>query len=253
MQARRGVAIGATTMAAALGISAAAFFLLRPETPTLALTFDESGEGGSVSATVGGTASTEVTVSALTTGDGRLSVTTGRSGEGNALDVAAEDGNAVLAVIPATGDTLAPGTEDFSFSVDIRSRGGWEDGANVLQRGLADDAGQYKLQIDGGQPSCTISGTDGRVQVASDRELSEGLWYRLQCDRTDQVVTLMVTRLEDGAEWVTSDTGATGDVRTKLDDTPLSIAAKLTPTGQLANWQPDQFTGAIDNVILRIE
>lgn len=232
----------ASTIIGALAISATA------TGRALDLRFDSASALTSAS----GSAAASVAVSVVSAGGGRITTVAGRAGQGNALAFPEGSGNAILALTPASGSALAPGTANFSFGADVRPAGRWSDGDNVVQRGLADDRGQYKLQIDAGRAWCVVKGSSGTVSVMSSLQLTKGVWYRLDCARDTSGVTLRVTRIDTGATTTTRKAGATGDVRTSLTRAPLSVGGKLTKEGKLATWQPDQFHGLIDNVTLQI-
>jgi hypothetical protein len=152
------------------------------------------------------------------------------------------------------GDVLSPGLRAFSFGVDVATDAGGDTDDNVVQRGLSDDLGQYKIELDRGLFTCTVKGADGRVTARlSEPRPEAGVWYRIHCRREGGTVDLKVTRLDTGEVATTTSTGSIGEVRTADPTAPLSIGGKLTQVGAIAAWAPDQFDGALDNVWLRID
>lgn len=220
---------------------------------TLELRFDWPSSGAVTTQrppAAGGSAARSVTLSVLTADGGSIQSVKSRSGHGRALGLPTT-GNAILAVTPRAG-ALTPSGADFRFGADVNPTGDWTAGANVVQRGFADDRGQYKLEVDGGRASCSIKGTSGRVTVYGSRPLTAGDWYRLECSRTSAAVTLRIVRLASGQTWTSQKAGKTGAVETASPSTALAIGGKVTPGGRIASWQPDQFRGAIDNVSVQI-
>jgi hypothetical protein len=167
---------------------------------------------------------------------------------------------AVLRVDPGMGSSplLEPGDADFQLGLDVllphpAVRSDTDNGDNLVQRGLFGDEGQLKLQIDGGQPSCRVAGDEGVVTVEADTALTSGTWFRLRCQRTRGRVTLYVGRIDptgmvtSWSHW--SEEGATGRI-TFGDPAPLiSIGGKLSPQGGVVPDAPDQFSGALSQVV----
>lgn len=245
------MALTATCVAAALLVTGSA--ARAAAGPVIELRFDWPTSGAVTTGrtpAVGGSAAENVTVGVVSAGGGGLQSVRSRSGHGYALGFSAT-GNAILSLTPKTAQ-LTPGTASFRFAADVLASGDWSQGSNVIQRGLADDRGQYKLQLDGGRPSCSIKGTGGTVTVYASKSVAAGSWHRLECSRVGSTVTLTVVRLSDSQTATYSKTGNTGSVSTASTSTPLSIGGKLTPKGNLATWQPDQFRGSIDNVVVTI-
>lgn len=167
-------------------------------------------------------------------------------------------GLATVAVVDRDGeDDLAPGTRTFrfgaEFAVDEKSSGSPVDnGDNLVQRGLYDAVGQYKLQLDGDVTSCRVKGAEGEVEVAIDQDVTPGEWYRATCTRYDSRVELELVRLSDGESWTESVNGKTGDVAAESRDVPFSVGGKLDWRGELMAKDSDQFNGLIDEVFLDI-
>ncbi len=196
----------------------------------------------------------------LASGDSRL-------GQGKAVRTPSftERGpKAVLAVTAKYADPLSPGWRDFVFGADLQLDGAptmskmpesTDNGDNVVQRGLFNQVGQYKIQVDDRRPMCRVQGTVGAVSVTADTTLAAGSWYRVTCNRSKATLTLTVTQFAstgqavDVDQWV--EHGAMGSVRSTDRATPLSIGGKLTDAQVIAE-EADQFNGLIDNVSLRI-
>lgn len=159
---------------------------------------------------------------------------------------------AVLVVHPGD-EGLDPGDSGFvfgaSFNLDARSEGTTSDnGNNLVQRGNYEGPAQFKLQVDGGKPSCRVLGEDGEVQVQGSTAVTPGAWYAVTCRRTNSEVILRLEPLAGGQpeEWRKS--GPTG--RLDFDDVPLTIGGKTDPEG-VALSASDEFNGAVDNVFYR--
>ncbi len=199
------------------------------------------------------------TVRGIGVGGGELKVVPSH-GQGSAVEFPAyadaEDAAGLVLIVSAAGDRLPdPGERTFSFGADVRLSGeaasAQDNGDNVLQRGLASDPTQYKLQVDRGVPSCVVAGAAGRVLVKG-QKLVVGSWYSLVCERDGAQVTLTATLLEDGSEpFVATQGGETGAVSFEADR-PVSIGRKVTVEGEPVLKQPDQFNGALDSVWIAV-
>lgn len=178
-------------------------------------------------------------------------------------------------IVTASTDHLPnPGNADFSFGADVRldpwpaSRSTatarqssapttdpgseiGDNGDNVIQRGLASEPTQFKLQADNGRPSCSVTGSAGSVEVKG-VALEHGVWYRLRCDRTGDALRLTVSDLRSGVAASYEADGSVGSIDF-APETPLSIGHKVTPEGRLFRSQPDQFNGTMDAVWIDID
>lgn len=227
----------------------------------LGLDFDDLVVGQQVTGTVNrGTA--EVRIAVVTNHGGHLDGTADLDGRrGVRTPAFVPEGpvpGAALVVRPVLGqsDPLDPGLRDFEVSIDFESdvpTAGQprDDGDNLVQRGRYGQAGQFKLQIDHGRPSCRMAGTGGEVLVAADDVVEPQQWYRLTCIRAAHAVTLVLDELgsdEPPQQWhVAQDPG---DI--SFSGAPLSIAAKVTDAGRLDPGSVDQFHGTIDRVLVDI-
>ncbi|OLT41873.1 hypothetical protein BJF86_02370 [Serinicoccus sp. CNJ-927] len=160
----------------------------------------------------------------------------------------------------STGDPLAPRSRDFAFgamfTVDETSTGSAVDnGNNIIQRGLASDPSQYKLELDRQRPMCRVAGSAGAVVVRSDVAVSPHKWYKAECARSGDRVTLTVSEIVAGGDLrttVNSRTGRTGEVALPKTWTPLSIGGKLAANGAVIRSSTDQFNGVISDPFLDI-
>ena len=162
---------------------------------------------------------------------------------------------AVLRMNPDSGYALAPGSSDFQygavFRLDARSAGrSIDNGNNLLQRGLYSSPAQFKLQVDGGYPSCSVRGSAGRAYVRSGLKIAADRWYRAACTRVGSRVTVSV-RPYGGATTVSrSVTHSSGSLSFK-SSMPTSIGGKLTASGAVVSSATDQFNGAFANAWVR--
>lgn len=228
----------------------------------LGLAFDQVVvPGDMVPGTVNsGTARVDITV--VTQGGGRLTWTPGRAG-GSAIRTPAYAAEGVVPAAalvvrtdPSAPDPLDPGTGDFLVAVDFRADAATagrpeDDGDNLVQRGRYGQPAQLKLQLDHGAPSCRLAGTLGEVLVEDPGPVTPERWYRLTCSRTGPTVRMRLVDLDGGAapqEWsVDGDPGAIS-----FDHAPLSIGAKVSDRGRIAQGSTDQFHGTIDRVVLDV-
>lgn len=152
------------------------------------------------------------------------------------------------------GEVLAPNGAPFRFGIDFRPSRMPSSGANLMQRGLFGSAGQYKLQIDDGIPSCRVSGATGEVLVKADVSVSVDTWYRAICERDDGLVTLRLGVFAQGAiewsEW--RGEGLTGPIDAGEPAFPMAIGGKLNAKGGLVIPAEDQFAGVVDNIFFEV-
>lgn len=167
---------------------------------------------------------------------------------------AAQAGFSVVDVDGA--DDLNPGKRTFRFGADFALDAVGQvsiddNGNNLIQRGLADNRNQYKLQVDGIHPSCRIKGNAGAITVSSRAVVVPGTWYRAWCERDGNRVTLQVTRLSDGYTWTRSVYRNTGEV-TLSAQTPLTVGVKMSSPTTIAPPSADQFNGTVDEAFLQV-
>lgn len=143
-----------------------------------------------------------------------------------------------------------PGPRDFAFGAEVLmysdEASEQDNGDNVMQRGLAADSSQYKLQVDHGVPSCVVAGSDGRLFVKGPR-LQVDVWYALKCARIGDQLVITITNQSDESVVAKAVGGPIGSVSLE-PDRPLSIGRKVTAWGEPVVNQPDQFNGALDSV-----
>ncbi len=228
-------------------------------TTVLQLDFDDGVVGETMTpVTSGGTA--RVSAEVVTTGSGSAVATNVPDGVGLRLPAFAEGRQdfAVVRVLPAGDDTsLDPGSRDFGFGADVLLddvTGGApsDNGDNLLQRGLFDDGGQFKIQLDHGRPSCRLAGTDGDLLVTLDQPLGAEEWHRIWCTRTGDELRLSVSAVTPaglGAERVATASGPLGSIDL-APTTPLSVGGKLAADGQIVVSSSDQLNGIVDRVVV---
>jgi hypothetical protein len=152
-------------------------------------------------------------------------------------------GRAMLEIPHAAA--LNPGSADFTVSAMVRLTSAQASpGANIVQKGLfATAGGQWKLQIDGGVPSCRIAGTRAGAAVSAlvsaDVSIADAGWTFVQCKRRGSVLSITVGN------------------RTPVpagDDATMEISntSKVTVGAKGTGSSNDQFHGALDNVVLSI-
>ena len=165
---------------------------------------------------------------------------------GGGLDAVGHgDGTAVrfpgsgTAVIEVPHDaSLNPGRSDFTISATVRLPAGKvKSGANLIQKGSF-DSGQWKLQVDGGIPTCRLNGRTeeraARAEVVAGDSIADGEWTTLRCIREGSRLRLTVDGEEvDSAGSADLDIGSTE---------PLTIGGKHT------GGDNDQFRGDLDDV-----
>ena len=202
---------------------------------------------------VGG--STTVNISVAKLSGGNLKVVSGPDGSRpRAVQFPSYVGSgtyprAVLRLNPVAGDALAPGSSDFEygavFRLNAKSSGrSIDNGNNLLQRGLYSGPAQFKLQVDGGYPSCSVRGSAGRAYVKSGVKVAADRWYRAACSRSGSRVTVSVTPYGGATTVSRSVTHSSGTLSFK-SSLPTSIGGKLTSTGAVVSSSTDQFNGAV--------
>ncbi|HET7735749.1 MAG TPA: hypothetical protein VFK52_07225 [Nocardioidaceae bacterium] len=168
---------------------------------------------------------------------------------------------AIVRVVNTSGrDQLSPGNADFRFGADFlidrKSAGATADnGDNLVQRGLSSDPVMFKLEIDRDRPTCLVRGRDGVVVVRTADFIQPGWWYRADCHRTEDAVTLTLTEFApDGSvtTTVTSSRGRTGPLDVVGTATPLSVGGKLARNGGPIESATDQFNGRAASAYLVI-
>ena len=215
------------------------------------------------------TGSAQLKGSVLEHNGGIIRASTGRPGQGRGVSTPAFDGSsdapraAIRITNPTDVDRLNPGVRGFSYGVDFMldahssEVGSTDEGDNLLQRGLFEDEDQFKLQVDGRQPSCRIEGSVGSgtdaLLVGSTVVVDSTHWYRAQCTRKGRTLTIAVTRFDpDGTKEVTkthATSAAVIDVRMSSAVVPLSVGGAVSADGGIYVHN-DAFNGLIDNVSL---
>lgn len=263
MRATTGLAL-ALCLALTLGLAACgAAKVEADDTPTpegsLVLDFESGPAAGRSASGFSNEGTAPVSVVVAATGSAQVVSVSGPDG-GRAARFPSYTGEstAPAAVLVATSedeDALSPGGDDFefgaSFTLDRKSSGSDADnGDNLVQRGTFSDPGQFKIQLDKGVPSCRIAGDAGAVFVKADEAIERGAWYSVACARSGSKVRLTVKEYGDDAAETWRVSGSTGDI--ELSSQPLSVGGKVSGEG-VPVASADQFSGAVDDVFLRIE
>lgn len=226
--------------------------------PTVLITFEDEPRGKAVSA-FEQRGSLDERARALTTNGGRVTVEEGPEG-GHArlpaFDRSPSGARAVIVLEPEEGDeSLDPGDGDFrfgaKFALDRVSEGhGGDNGNNLVQRGLAADATQYKLQVERGKASCRVAGSGGEVVVKSRSSVQPDTWYTLTCTRQGDELSLKV----EAADGTVDEVSANGDMGSVVAEpgTPLVVGGKVDGAGRVLTGNSDQFNGAVDDVFVAL-
>lgn len=151
---------------------------------------------------------------------------------------------------------LTPRWRDFAFSarfnLDQTSSGSASDnGDNLIQRGLWNTTGQYKIELDRSRVTCRVKGAAGAVQVTNPKVIQRGQWHTARCERSGGKITVVVTS-PNGERVKASRTGKIGDVAFP-QHIKLSAGGKVGGDGKPLASASDQFNGAIDNIHVRVE
>jgi len=253
MATRRALVAGLVGLAA---VGAVLLASLGRGTPGDVVRVDFDGEPGVMVTSPAVAGQARARAELVASGEAQVLVVPGSPGGGTAARMPGRSAEGVAVIGVSTRgvvDRLSPGEEDFTFGAEVLADPGVdEDGDNIVQRGLADDLGQYKLELDGDRYACTVLGTEGRVTASLETSLTRSVWYGVSCTRDGDTLRLTVRQLGAPESWTAVSTGPIGSVVTASAATPMSIGGKLTPMGEIAAWQPDQFHGIIDAVFLRI-
>ncbi|MDQ0370761.1 LamG-like jellyroll fold domain-containing protein [Catenuloplanes indicus] len=211
------------------------------------------------------------TIVAKYTFDSAASTVNDASGRGLPLKMRAADGGAVRYVTKGSGRALAfpvrcaanaakcprvlleggddsdldPGTKPFSYGLTLAATAaavGSE--SNILQKGVADAQGQWKLQIGGKKklPSCVIAGAGKgakRYIAKSSQSVLDNKWHTVTCQRTATQLIIWVDGQNRGSVAVPSSVSISNNL-------PLRIGA------QNLNAKQTAFGGAIDDVVVAV-
>lgn len=259
---------GGLVVAVACAVLPAVAQGLAPAT-VVSISFSAGTSGAPITSVANdGSGATKQTV--LTANGGSLVARWSGINSGLAADFPAYDGastgaRAVVAVANATGtDSLTPGAHAFRFGADARldsSNAGtsYDNGNNLVQRGLFGAPAQFKVQADGRYYSCRVKGDKGSIELTSSLQITYGGWYRISCARQvtatgDRLVLKVAPVNADGTSGtVTKDVSAVSAIGTLSFplSTPLSIGGKLANATTIAA-ESDQYNGIVDSVFLEI-
>ncbi|OLT41858.1 hypothetical protein BJF86_02285 [Serinicoccus sp. CNJ-927] len=152
---------------------------------------------------------------------------------------------------------LDVGVQDFEFGTDFRldaeSQGTEVDGGNnLIQRGLASDPGQFKIDVDGGRVGCRVAGSEGVVEARISSSVRPDTWYRARCSRNGDVVDVRIESLESlKTAGAATATGSIGDISFDAG-LPLSLGGKVRADGELIASATDQFNGVVADPVLTV-
>lgn len=134
---------------------------------------------------------------------------------------------------------LDPGVRPFRYGATVLATAAQVGtGANIMQKGVATTASQWKLQIGRqGAANCVLvgQGSTTRYVARSRVQVTDGRWHQVTCRRTGGTLLVIV----DG---VTRGTVAVPPAVNVGNTMPLRIG------GRNLNARADQFGGAIDEV-----
>ena len=258
----------------AVGALGAAALLVGPLPPAGAAKSDEvwitfnNTQGGQEITSVRNSGRVRIRQWVLTENGGVLvartsSRTGGRAADYPAFDDSADGPRAVVAVRNrGTRDRLSPRSRRFAFGADVRidatsAGGSYDDGNNVVQRGLYAKGSQFKIEVEGRRPACRVSGRSGAVTVTASSQLVADDWYRIACRRlvrpNGHRVELTVDPLSTDAATVTARSRLRRIGRLRFSRrVPISVGGKVDSSLDIQDAS-DQFNGRIDNVFLRID
>jgi len=193
-------------------------------------------------------------------------ISSGRVADFPSFDGDLEGKRAVVTIVNAgKKDALTPRSKSFSFGASVKldatSAGtDWDDGNNLIQRGLENDAAQYKIEIDKRRPSCRVKGSKDALEVTSSTRIVTDEWYKVKCQRVhttdgDQLVLSVWRILGDGTKvdriQDTSGVVKIGKIRF-AKSVPLSVGGKLTDKKTIER-RSDQLNGRVDDVFLQVK
>jgi hypothetical protein len=246
----------------------------------VSIKFDTGVSSGQPVAAMPNVGEPDIKVSVVAKNGGQVLVASGRPGHGQAIDLPSHNGaesgaRAVLKVVDndlADGHALSPGTANFTFGADFKldatsASTAFDDGNNLIQRGLKGSSAQYKIQIDGTaagpRPSCNIeqkvSAAETRIALVVSKAVVEvNRWYRVRCNRQGALLNLVVTPYNADGTAQLAVTTTTSNIpvinltwAVSAPVVPMSIGGKLLADGTIAS-QSDQFNGLIDNAVLTV-
>jgi len=203
--------------------------------------------------------SADVTVRTLSLDGGRVTVRGSSPGGEPALRLPAFSPDpgpyprAIVTVTPGgSRDLLEPGTRPFVWGADFRvdratGTSAVDNGDNLVQRGLSNDPGFFKAELDQRRPGCTVTGSEDTLVVHASERVLPGTWYHLRCELTPGELAIYVTELpadETPHSFASHVSGFAGDVR--FDDaTPLTVGGKVGLDGKPLPNATDQFNGRV--------
>jgi Laminin G domain len=92
-----------------------------------------------------------------------------------------------LVTVPSSG--LNPRRADYSVRVRFKTT---EPDQNIIQKGQATAAAQWKLELVNGRAKCLFKGSGGRGAIGSGVSLADGNWHTVRCMRVGGIVKIVV-------------------------------------------------------------
>jgi len=211
--------------------------------PVARYTFESLTAAGVVAETTG----RGLPLKVRATPGGAARLVPGKSGRAIAFPAPCAAGaKACARVILEAGDDpdLDPGTRPFSWGATIKATVAQVPGeANIIQKGVASAASQWKLQIGGKRKfaSCVLSGVGSpkRYLAKAAVPILNGQWHSISCRRTATALAIFV----DGAAKGSTPVPAALNVS---NNKPLRLG------GQSLGTASDQFGGSIDDAFVEV-
>lgn len=151
------------------------------------------------------------------------------------------NGDTSLVTVPSSS-SLNPGSADVRVTVRMRFDEVPGKDYDVIRKGLGDtEGGQYKMQVapnstgEIARANCTFHGSAGEAKISSPRNVADGRWHTVSCEKTAGAVRIIV----DGEAQTRAAT-----IGVISNSEPLTVGGKPFPE--------DQFRGDMDEVSVRI-
>lgn len=203
--------------------------------------------------------SADVSIDVVSLKKGAVTVVEGRDG-GPALRFprySAQPSDYPRAVVAISNagddDQLNPGARAFTwgaeFRIDKLSAGSpFDNGDNLVQRGLSSQPALYKAEIDGDRPACTVRGDAGELIVRAPERIRPGWWTQIQCTRTASELAVFVTVYDPQGlkqSYASRVNGPVGSVTMADPSIPMTVGGKIGLDGTLIGRSTDQFNGLV--------
>lgn len=138
-----------------------------------------------------------------------------------------------LVTVPDSG-ALDPGDRDYAVTIRLRTTDHF---GNIIQKGQATvSGGNFKMQIPNGIAQCYFRGSSHTLLAQSTRQLNDGAWHVVRCERTSDALIMTV----DGRT-VARTPGWTGRI---TNSWPVTIGGKVSCDQRHVGC--DYFAGDLD-------